>query len=163
MTLGSVWRWVVSFMPWLVLPGVRTLVLTEQEAGYASAPPSLLSRQKLLPLPWSQSTIPCSSSPWHSIWTELSGLLFLILLKKINCNMCIVLVNTWLERNDRECKTTISCKYKECVMPYLHWCPTVCRSEGNLNKNYIKDSNWHVVREHLLLYRVSYLWVPFWI
>jgi hypothetical protein len=38
-------------MPWRVLPGIRAPVLTEQEAGYASASPSLLSRQKLLSLP----------------------------------------------------------------------------------------------------------------
>ena len=35
----------------LLLPEVRAPVLTEQEAGYASASPSLLLRQKLLPLP----------------------------------------------------------------------------------------------------------------
>jgi len=57
-------------MPWLVLPGVKAPVLTEQEAGYASASPSLLSRQKLLPLPGVK--LQFHVHPAHGIVYELS-------------------------------------------------------------------------------------------
>lgn len=154
--LGSVWRWVVSFMPLLLLPGVEAPVLTEQEAGYAPASQSLLSRQKLLPLPGVK--LQFCVHPAHGLnWAILSPFL-LSLFKKRNYNTCIILVNTWLEKMIGKAKLQIFASIgKECVVPHLHWCPTVCRSEGNLNKNYMKDSNWHVVREHLLLYRVSFL------
>jgi len=62
---------------------------------------------------WSQTTLSCPSSPRHSTWTELSCLLFLkvywrrktVLCASFwlipdwkNCIMCVILVNTWLEK-----------------------------------------------------------------
>jgi len=57
-------------MPRLLLPGVRATVLTEQEAGYASASPSLLLRQKLSPLPGVR--LQFHVHPAHGIVYELS-------------------------------------------------------------------------------------------
>jgi hypothetical protein len=80
-------------MRWLLLPGVRAPVLTEQEAGYASASPTLLSIQKLLSLPGVK--LHFHVHPAHGIVHELScpAYFFLSLLKKKNCIMCVILVN----------------------------------------------------------------------
>jgi hypothetical protein len=63
LSLGSIWRWVVSFMPHLLPPRVRAPLLIEQEAWWAPSSLLMLWRLDVFVPTWNQTTIPCSTIP----------------------------------------------------------------------------------------------------